>query len=109
MKIAFATGDGVHVNEQFRRASQLAVYEITSSGHRLDRVATFAPDRSIKTEERLNAIGDADIVFGVAFGPSSVLRLVQRGVRAATAPAGTRIDAVLARHVEAQRDTALPR
>jgi nitrogen fixation protein NifX len=104
MRIAFATSDGVHVDQQFRRASSLAVYEVTSSGHRLDRVCPFAPDRSVKTEERLEAIEGASIVYGVAFGPSSVLRLFQRGIRAATAPAGTRIDAVLARHVEGRRD-----
>jgi len=108
MFIAFATSDGVHVDEQFRRASSLAVYEVTATGHRLDRRCAFAADRSIKTDERLVAILGASIVYGVAFGPSSVLRLVQRGIRAATAPAGTRIDAVLARHAEAQRDAALP-
>ena len=104
MLIAFATSDAVHVDQQFRRASSLAVYEVTSSGHRLDRVCSFPSDRSVKTEERLEAIQGTSIVYGVAFGPSSVLRLFQRGIRAATAPAGTRIDAVLARHVDAQRD-----
>lgn len=110
MKIAFATGDGVHVNEQFRRASRLAVHEVTSSGHRLERVASFAPDRSIKTEERMSAIADAEIVFGVAFGPSSVMRLARRGIRAGTAPAGTSIsallDALVGRLVQAERAAA---
>ena len=107
MKIAFATGDGVHVNEQFRRASQLAIYEVTAEGHRLDRVCSFAPDRSIKTEERIGAISDAAIVYGVAYGPSSVLRLARHGMRAATAPPGTRIETLLERHVEAARDAPL--
>jgi nitrogen fixation protein NifX len=106
MKIAFATGDGVHVNEQFRRASQLAVYEVTAKGHRLDRICQFAPDRSIRTEERIRAIQDASMVYGAAYGPSTVLRLVRRGIRAATAPADTEIEAVLARLVEAERDAA---
>jgi nitrogen fixation protein NifX len=106
MMIAFATGDGVHVNEQFRRASQLAVYEVTAAGHRLDRICTFPPDRSIKTEERLRAVAGAALVYGVAYGPSSVHRLVQRGIRAATAPAGTRIETVLDRLVQAEREAA---
>jgi nitrogen fixation protein NifX len=106
MTIAYATTDGVHVDEQFRRASHLAVYEVTAEGHRLERMCAFAADRSIKTEERLQAIAGASIVYGVAYGPSSVNRLVRRGIRAATAPAGTRIDAVLARFVEAARDAS---
>ena len=108
MKIAFATTDGVHVDEQFRRASHLAVYEVTAEGHRLERMWAFAPDRSIKTEERIQAIAGASIVYGVAYGPSSVNRLVRRGIRAATAPAGTLIEAVLARFVEAARDGSRP-
>ncbi len=108
MLIAFATSDGVHVDQQFRRASSLAVYEVGPTGHRLDRVCAFAPDRAVKTEQRLDAIRGAAIVYGVAFGPSSVLRLFQRGIRAATAPAGTPIGTVLARHVEARRDPSLP-
>jgi predicted Fe-Mo cluster-binding NifX family protein len=104
VKIAFATGDGVHLNEQFRRAPLLAIYEVTATGFFLDRVCSFPPDRSIRTDERIRAISGVAIVFGVAYGPSSVLRLAQGGIRAATAPAGTRIEAVLERLVEAERD-----
>jgi nitrogen fixation protein NifX len=104
MMIAFATGDRVHVNEQFRRASHLAVYEVTADGHRLDRVCEFGPDRSIKTDDRIQAIAGASVVYGVAYGPSSVLRLVAHGIRAATAPAGTRIDALLSSLVQVERD-----
>jgi hypothetical protein len=106
MKIAFATGDGIHVDEQFRRASRLDVHEVTAEGHRLDRTCTFAADRSVKTDERLSAIEGVSIVFGVAYGPSSVLRLARRGVRAATAPAGTPIATVLERLVRTEREAA---
>ena len=109
MKIAFATTDGVHVDEQFRRASHLALYEVTAEGHRLERMCQFAADRSIKTDERIRAIAGASIIYGVAFGPSSVLRLSARGIRAATAPARTTIESVLARFVAAERDAALVR
>jgi nitrogen fixation protein NifX len=107
MKIAFATGDGIHVNEQFRRASQLVVYEVTPEGHRLERVCTFAPDRSIKTEERISALKGVSIVYGVAYLPSTVQRLIRSGLKPATAPAHTTIDMVLARLVQAERDAAL--
>lgn len=97
MKIAFATSDGVHLDEQFRRASRIAVYELGPAGAQLERTFTFAADRSVKTEERLVAIHGAAIVFGTAFGPSSAARLHARGVRPATAPPGTRIEDLLSR------------
>jgi predicted Fe-Mo cluster-binding NifX family protein len=105
MKIAFATGDGEHVDEQFRRASRLVVYDLGPAGPRLDRTCTFPADRELRSEERIRAIDGASIVFVVAIGPSSAARLARRGIRAATAPAGTRIADLLARlaHAEASR------
>ena len=81
MKIAFATSDGVHVDQQLRRASRLDVYEVGPRGLRLDRTFTFPPDRSVKTDERLEAIRGAAIVFGTAFGPSSAARVASRVLR----------------------------
>ncbi len=106
MKIAFATADREHVNEQFRRASHLVVYEITQLGHRLDRTCAFPADREVRTEERIRAIAGAEIVFVTAIGPSSAARLAARGIRAATAPAGTRIAELLAQlaHLEVRPD-----
>jgi nitrogen fixation protein NifX len=96
MKVAFATSDLATVDQQFRRASNLAVYEVGAEGHRLLGVHTFAPDRSIKTQERMAAIAGVAIVYGVAFLPSTVARLLRNGIRAATAPAGTTIASLLA-------------
>jgi nitrogen fixation protein NifX len=96
MKIAFATSDGVHLDQQFRRASRVVVYELGPDGPRLDGAFEFPPDRAVKTEERLRAIRGAAIVFGTAFGPSSAARIAARGIRPATAPAGTRIADLLA-------------
>jgi nitrogen fixation protein NifX len=97
MKIAFATSDGVHVDEQFRRASQLALYEVGPAGPRLDRIFTFAGDVAARTDERLRAIEGAAIVYGVAFGPSSAARIAEQGIQPATAPAGTPIARLLSR------------
>lgn len=99
MRIAFATSDGVHLDQQFRRAARLAVYELRPTGPRLEQVFAFAPDRAVKTEERLAAVRGVSVVYGTAFGPSSAARLAQRGIRAATAPAGTPIADLLARFV----------
>ena len=52
-------------------------------------------DRAVKTEERMEAIAGVALVYGVAFLPSTVARLSERGIQAATAPAGTRIETLL--------------
>jgi nitrogen fixation protein NifX len=96
MKIAFATSDCTRVDEQFRRASHLVVYEITGSGHRLDGIRAFPQDRSVKTQARLDAIQGVSVVYVSAIGPSSAARLAAHGVRPAPVPAGTTIARVLA-------------
>jgi nitrogen fixation protein NifX len=96
MKIAFATSNCTVVDEQFRRASNLVVYEITATGHRLDRICAFPNDRSVKTQDRIDAIQGASIVYVSAIGPSSAARLAAHGIRPATLPVGTTIARVLA-------------
>jgi predicted Fe-Mo cluster-binding NifX family protein len=96
MKVAFATSDLASVDEQFRRASHLVVYEVDAAGARQIGVHRFARDRAVKTAERLKAIGEVSIVYGIAFLPSTVARLTEAGIRPATAPKGTAIAALLA-------------
>lgn len=96
MKVAFATSDLSTIDEQFRRASHLAVYEVGAGGHGTATVHSFARDRAIKTKERMKAIAGVSIVYGVAFLPSTVARLRVGGIKAATAPAGTPIASILA-------------
>lgn len=103
-----AGSDGVHVDQQFRRASRLAVYQLDAAWARLDQTFTFAPEGSVRTEERLEAIGGAAIVVGTVFGPSSVARLAERGIRAATARPGTRIAELLARFARLEREAHVP-
>jgi len=95
VRVAFATSDAEHVNEQFRRASHLAVYDVTPSGSRLEQVHAFTREGGHRSGDRMRAIAGAAIVFVVAIGPSSAARLGMHGIRAATAPAGTRIAALL--------------
>jgi nitrogen fixation protein NifX len=97
MKVAFATSDGVHLDEQFRRASRLDVYELGEQGARLHGSHTFPPDRTVKTEARLMAIAGAEIVYGTAFIPSAAARIAATGIRPATAPRGTPIAELLER------------
>jgi nitrogen fixation protein NifX len=96
MKVAFATRDCEHVDEQLRRASHLVVYEVTASSSWLDRECTFAADAPHGTDARIRAIAGSAVVYVSAIGPSAAARLASRGIRAATAPSGTRIHALLA-------------
>lgn len=96
MKVAFATRDGEHVNEQLRRAPKLVVYEVSAAGWRLDRTFAFDPEGRHRTDERIHAIADSAVVYVSAIGPSAAARLAARGIRAATAPGGARIQDLLA-------------
>lgn len=97
MRIAFATTDGEHVNEQVRRASRLDIYELGPDGPRLVDSWSFSSDRSVKTAERMDVLGGVEVVFGTAFSPSSAARFARAGVKPATAPKGTPIAELLAR------------
>lgn len=96
MKVAFATSDRTHVDEQLRRATHLVVYEVTPAGAWLERTCAFESGGRQGTDERIRAIRGSAIVYVSAIGPSVAARLAARGIRAATAPAGTRIEDLLA-------------
>lgn len=96
MRVAFASSDCEHVNEQFRRSSQLVVYDVAAGGFRLDRIFEFPPGGGHGTDDRVRAIDGTTLVFVSAIGPSSAARLAAHGIRAATAPEGTRIQVLLA-------------
>lgn len=104
MKIAFASSDCTRIDEQFRRASNLVIYEITPGGQRLDRICAFPRDRAVRSQHRLDAIAGAAVVYVSAIGPSSAARLVAHGIRPATLPEGTTIARVLAAFAAAAGD-----
>jgi nitrogen fixation protein NifX len=97
MRIAFATSDGVRVDQQVRRASRLDIYELGPDGPRLADSWSFSADRSVKTAERVEVLAGVEVVFGVAFSPSSAARFARAGVKPATAPKGTPIADLLER------------
>lgn len=97
MRIAFATSDGVHLDEQVRRASRLDVFDLGPGGAQLRETHTFPVDRAVKTEARVRAIEGATVVFGTAFSPSAAVRIASHGIHPATAPRGTPISELLER------------
>ncbi len=94
-RVAFATADCEHVDAEFRRAPHLVVFEWTPAGFDVDRVYAFRPGGRASTEDRIRTILGVDVVYVAAIGPSQAARLAGHGIQPATAPARSRIRAVL--------------
>lgn len=94
MKVAFATTDGVNVDEHFGRAGLFAVYELTKEGYAFVEMRRFAEgrDRMIegtrglgqvhdeRVESKVRKLGDCKIVYLIEIGGPSAARLVRKGM-----------------------------
>jgi nitrogen fixation protein NifX len=94
MKIAFATTDGVNVDEHFGRAGLFAVYELTNDGYALLEMRRFADGRDSEIEEtkgmgaihdervqnKVEKLTDCKIVYLTEIGGPSAARLVKKGI-----------------------------
>jgi len=94
MKVAFATKDGVRVNEHFGRCGLFAIYEVNEKGYRFLELRNFAEGRDAKIEEtkgmeeihdmavwnKVKALSDCKIIYMTEIGPPSAARLSQKGI-----------------------------
>ena len=94
MKVAFATTDGVQVDEHFGRAGKFAVYEVGEKGYRFVEMRMFADGRDRAIEEtkgmkevhddlvqkKVDSLGDCKIVYLTEIGGPSAARLVKKGM-----------------------------
>jgi len=94
MKVAFATTDGVNVDEHFGRSGMFAVYEISPSGYSFVEGRKFAEGRDKAVEEsrenviehdnvmqeKVEKLSDCKIVFMTNIGGPSAARLVNKGM-----------------------------
>jgi nitrogen fixation protein NifX len=94
MKIAFATTDGINVDEHFGRAGAFAVYELTEDGFVFSETRRFAKgrDRAVEeskgmgqthddlVEKKVSRLADCKIVYLTEIGGPSASRLIRRGV-----------------------------
>jgi nitrogen fixation protein NifX len=94
MKVAFATTDGISINEHFGRAGMFAVYEVTPEGHKLVENRVFADGRDKEVEEsrgdndihdsvmdkKVKRMADCKIICFTNIGSPSAARLVRNGV-----------------------------
>lgn len=94
MKIAFATTDGINVDEHFGRAGMFAIYELTSDGYKFVELRRFADGRDAAVEDtkgmgeihndrveiKVEKLKDCKIVYLTEIGGPSAARLVKRGM-----------------------------
>ena len=94
MKVAFATTDGVNVNEHFGRAGMFVIYELAREGHCLTETRKFSDgiDQEIavtrdmgqvhddKVQSKIDRLADCRIIYLTEIGGPSAARLVQKGI-----------------------------
>jgi nitrogen fixation protein NifX len=94
MKVAFATTDGVQVDEHFGRAGMFAVYEVGQEGCRFVEMRRFADGRDTAVEEtrgikglhddlvqkKVDSLADCRIIYLTEIGGPSAARLVKKGM-----------------------------
>ncbi len=80
MKVAFATKDGVNINDHFGWATQFAIHEVDQQGHRLVgmvQVASSGDREDDKIAARIEAIAGASILYCEAIGPTAAAKVIK--------------------------------
>lgn len=94
MKVAFATTDGINVDEHFGRAGMFAVYEMTKDAYKLVEMRRFADGKDFAIEEtkgmgqahddrvqtKVERLADCKIVYLTEIGGPSAARLIKKGM-----------------------------
>lgn len=94
MKVAFATTDGINVDEHFGRAGTFAVYELTFENYQFLELRKFADglDTAIvetrgqgelhddRVQSKVDKLADCKIIYLTEIGGPSAARLVKKGI-----------------------------
>jgi nitrogen fixation protein NifX len=94
MKIAFATTDGIAIDEHFGRAGMFAVYDLTKDGYSFREIRKFSEGRDSAIEEtkgmgavhedrvqqKVDKLADCRIIYLTEIGGPSAARLVKKGI-----------------------------
>ncbi len=94
MKVAFATTDGINVDEHFGRAGMFAIYELTKDGYQFIEMRKFAEGRDTAIEEtkgtgqihdervrsKVEKFTDCKIIYLTEIGGPSAARLARKGI-----------------------------
>lgn len=85
LKIAFASGDRVRVNQHFGAAEGFVLYEVSPTRTSMVGVAEFPPEAMDGNENKLGAkvafLEGCAAVFVLAIGASAIKQLVAQGIR----------------------------
>lgn len=83
LKVAFATQDGVHVNQHFGWCRRFDIYEISPEGYRLIESRRLEPagdDEDDKIQSRVNAVRDCAMVYVASIGGTAAAQVVNARV-----------------------------
>lgn len=94
MKVAFATTDGVNVDEHFGRCGMFAIYELTKEAYKPVEMRKFADGRDAAIEEtkgmgqihdervqdKVDQLSDCKIIYLTEIGGPSAAKLVKKGI-----------------------------
>jgi nitrogen fixation protein NifX len=94
MKIAFATTNGVNVDEHFGRAGMFAIYDMTKEGYTFVELRKFADGRDKEIEDtkglgqlhddkvrkKVDDLSDCRIIYITEIGGPSAARLVKKSM-----------------------------
>jgi nitrogen fixation protein NifX len=94
MKVAFATTDGINVDEHFGRAGMFAVYELTNENYSFVELRKFADglDSAIvetrgqgelhddRVQSKVDKLADCKIIYLIEIGGPSAARLIKKGI-----------------------------
>jgi len=122
MKIAFATTDGINVDEHFGRSGKFAVYEMTKDGYRFVEMRKFAEGRDTEIEEtkgkgqihedrvqsKVEKLADCKIIYLTEIGGPSAARLARKGIMPVKVKEVITIEEALKKLLEAVKTSPPP-
>lgn len=100
LKVAFATGDGVHVDQHFGWSRRFDVYDVSESGATFVETRALDPaadDEDSKIDSRLAAVADCAIVHLAKIGGTAAARVVNAKVMPVKVPDTTEVGELLGR------------
>ena len=94
MKVAFATTDGINVDEHFGRAGSFAIYDLSRTGYQFTELRKFADgvDQAVvgtreqgavhdeAVQDKVDRLADCKMVYMTEIGGPSAARLVKKGI-----------------------------
>jgi nitrogen fixation protein NifX len=106
MKVAFATTDGIRVDEHFGRTAKFLIYEFTGEGYKkveerifsgeardaaVENTKGMGAEHDAAVEAKVEKVSDCKIVYMTNIGGPSAARLGRKGILPVKVKEGTSI------------------